>query len=153
MERPGIEQLARAGEDTMNGSRSLFTAVAAATAFAAGLYAGAAPAQSTVTTPPPDLHPPAKLDADTWRSQLTPSYLGLKPKSNATTGIDLPAGLSYSRETRGLAIPLDDKSDGWRVGVGLNLNQSNAVELSPSSSVGLQAPLPRTPGVMFQKKF
>ena len=137
----------------MNGSRSLFTAVAAAITFAAGLYAGASSAQSTATVPPPDLHPPAKLESEAWRSQLTPSYLGLKPRSSATTGIDLPAGLSYSRETRGLAMPLDDKSDGWRVGVGLNLNQSNAVELSPSSSVGLQAPLPRTPGIMFQKKF
>jgi len=47
-------------------------------------------------------------------------------------------------------VPLDQKSE-WGVGVGLNLNNPNTVELSPSSSLGLQPK--RAPGVMLNKRF
>ena len=100
--------------------------------------------------PPADLHPPVKLDADALRAKLTPSHLGLKPQGNAGS-VGLPFGLNYSSETKGVVIPIDQKNE-WGVGVGLNINSSKTIELSPSSSLGLQ-PGNRTPGIMLQKKF
>ena len=105
----------------------------------------------TVITPPADLHPPVNLDADTLRARLTPSQLGLKPQSgNRSLGVDLPFGLSYSHDAKGVVMPLDPKNE-WGVGVGLNMNAPNTVELSPNSSLGLQPK--RTPGVMLNKRF
>ena len=101
--------------------------------------------------PPADLHPPINLDADTLRAQLRPSHLGLKPQSaGAALGIDLPFGLSYNRDAKGLVMPLDQKSE-WGVGVGLNINSSTPVELSPGNTLGLQPK--RAPGLMLHKKF
>ena len=137
----------------MTGHPRTLMLLAAAT-LAAGSIATGSFAQSTGTTmsPPADLHPPIQLDADTLRAKLTPSHLGLKPQSAGTAdgGIALPFGLNYSREAKGLVVPLDQKSE-WGIGVGLNLNSSNTVELSPSSSLGLQPK--RAPGIMLQKKF
>jgi len=133
--------------------RSRLLMLLAAVATAAGSLSTLALAQNTAATPPADLQPPIKLDTEAWRAQLVPDRVGLKPRSGALEGIELPLGIRYSREAKGVAVPLGEKSDDWHVGVGLNLNSSTAVELSPSSSVGLQAPLPRTPGIMFQKKF
>ena len=64
--------------------------------------------------------------------------------------LELPFGLSYIREAKGLVMPLDQKSE-WGVGIGLNINSSNSVELSPSNSLGLVPK--RTPGLMLHKKF
>ena len=135
----------------MNGSRMLML-LAAATMTAASIATNSlAQSAGTTVSPPADLHPPIKLDADTLRAKLTPSHLGLKPQSNAAnSGSELPFGLSYSREAKSVMMPLDQKNE-WGVGVGLNLNSSNTVELSPGSSLGLQPK--RTPGVMLQKKF
>ena len=136
----------------MRNSRLLM--LLAAATLATGSIATGSFAQNagTVVSPPADLHPPIKLDADTLRARLTPSHLGLKPQSGsaADSGIALPFGLNYSREAKSLVVPLDQKSE-WGIGVGLNMNSSNTVELSPSSSLGLQPR--RAPGVMLQKKF
>ena len=125
--------------------------------FAATLAAGLSVTNSFSQTatfgaaPPADLHPPINLDADTLRAQLTPSHIGLKPHSpGAALGIDLPFGLSYNRDAKGLVMPLDQKSE-WGVGVGLNINSSRPVELSPGNTLGLQ-PKP-SPGLMLHKKF
>jgi hypothetical protein len=102
-------------------------------------------------SPPANLHPPINLDADTLRARLVPGQFGLKPPtSNLPAGITLPFGIDYHRETKGLVMPLDQKSE-WGVGVGLNLNSSSIVELSPSSVLGLTPK--RAPGVMLNKKF
>ena len=104
-----------------------------------------------VVAPPADLHPSITLDADTLRSKFAPSQLGLKPQSPAKQdGISMPFGLNYSRDAKGVVMPLDQKKE-WGVGVGLNLNSSEVVELSPNSVLGLQPK--RTPGLMLQKKF
>lgn len=101
--------------------------------------------------PPANLHPPVTLDADTLRARLAPSRLGLKPQpSSNPLGITLPFGLDYNRQTKSLFVPLDQKSE-WGVGVGLNLNSSETVELSPSSVLGLQPK--RAPGLMLNRKF
>jgi hypothetical protein len=47
-------------------------------------------------------------------------------------------------------MPLDQKSE-WGVGVGLNINSSTPVELSPNGILGLQPK--RAPGLMLHKKF
>jgi len=136
----------------MNESRTLM--LLAAATLAAGSIATGSFAQSTGTTvsPPADLLPPIQLDADTLRAKLTPSHLGLKPQSgsSANYGVDLPFGLNYSREAKGLVVPLDQKNE-WGVGVGLNINSSSTVELSPSSTIGLQPR--RTPGLLLHKNF
>jgi hypothetical protein len=137
----------------MTGHPRTLMLLAAAT-LAAGSIATVSFAQSAVTTmsPPADLHPPIQLDADTLRAKLTPSHLGLKPQSGsaASNGIELPFGINYNREAKGLVVPLDQKNE-WGVGVGLNINSSSTVELSPSSSLGLQPK--RAPGFMLHKKF
>ncbi len=123
-------------------------AMAASHFFIAGSYAQS---EGTTIAPPADLHPPVTLDADTLRARLSPSQLGLRPNtSSKSLGADLPFGLSYSNESKGVVVPLDQKSE-WGVGVGLNLNNPNTVELSPSSSLGLQPK--RAPGVMLNKRF
>jgi hypothetical protein len=121
--------------------------------IAAGSFVTTCLAQSTGDTaaPPANLHPPINLDSDTLRARFAPSPLGLKPQtSNLPGGITLPFGIDYHRETKGLVMPLDQKSE-WGVGVGLNLNSSSTVELSPSSVLGLTPK--RAPGVMLNKKF
>jgi len=110
-------------------------------------------AQNTGDTnaPPANLHPPINLDADTLRARLAPSHLGLKPQSSANSGgIGLPYSIDYSREAKGLVVPLDQKSE-WGVGVGMNLNSSEVVELSPNSAMSQQ--LKRAPGLMLNRKF
>jgi hypothetical protein len=125
----------------------------AASMVVAGYCVPAAFAQSTATnlTLPADLHPLVNLDADTLRAQFTRSQLGLKPQTGATvSGIELPFGLSYVREAKGLVMPLDQKNE-WGVGIGLNINSANSIELSPSNSLGLVPK--RTPGLMLHKRF
>ena len=125
----------------------------AAASIAAGASVTTCFAQNTreSTPPPANLHPPVNLDSDTFRARLAPSQLGLKPQtSNLPGGITLPFGIDYHRETKGLVMPLDQKSE-WGVGVGLNLNSSSIIEMSPSSALGLQPK--RAPGVMLNRKF
>jgi hypothetical protein len=127
--------------------------LAAATSIACCAFINASFAQSTreTVTPPANLHPPINLDADTLRARIAPSHLGLKPNSYSNSGgLGLPYGIDYSREAKGLVVPLDQRSE-WGVGVGLNLNSSEVVELSPSSALGQQ--LKRAPGVMLNRKF
>ena len=124
-----------------------------AASIAAGLYVTTCPAQSTrdVIAPPAELHPPVNLDAITLRSRFSPSHLGLKPQNGANeSGLSLPFGLGYDRAAKGLLMPLDDKS-AWGVGVGMNLNSAEVVELSPNSALGLQPK--RAPGLILNKKF
>lgn len=124
----------------------------AAATLAAGSTATICFAQDAgpAVTPPVDLFPPPKIDADTLRSRLAPSALGLRPQSRTKDGIDLPFGLNYSGDTRSVMMPLDGKNE-WGVGLNLNLNSPPAVELAPSSPLGLQPR--RTPGVMLQRRF
>jgi hypothetical protein len=129
--------------------RSL-TLVATA-AVAAAIYALPADAQSTGQTvaPPADLHPPINLDADTLRARFASGHLGLKPGTG--NGTALPYGIDYNREAKSIIVPLDEKNE-WGVGVGLNMNSSKIIELSPGSALGLQQPN-RAPGLMLHKKF
>ena len=125
----------------------------AAASIATGTVATTCLAQNAgdIVLPPANLHPPINLDADTLRARFAPSPLGLKPRtSNVPGGITLPFGIDYHRETKGLVMPLDQKSE-WGVGVGLNLNSSPVIELSPSSVLGLHPK--RAPGVMLNRKF
>ncbi len=109
-------------------------------------------AQNTRDTvsPPADLHPPVNLNADTLRAhRFRPANLALsrKPPSG---GIALPFGIDYRRDAKALVMPLNEKSE-WGVGVGLNLNSTEVVELSPNGMLGLQPK--RAPGLMLHKKF
>ena len=125
----------------------------AAASIAGGSFITTCFAQNTreAVVPPASLHPPINLDADTLRARLAPSHLGLKPNTSPnSSGIGLPYGIDYSREAKGLLVPLDQKNE-WGVGVGLNLNSSDVVELSPSSALGQQ--LKRAPGLMLHRKF
>ena len=130
----------------------LLIPIVAAT-IATGLSVPNASAQNATygAAPPADLHPPVKLDADTLRAQLAPGRLGLKPHSGAAAaGIELPLGLSFNRDAKGLVVPLDQKSE-WGVGVGLNINSIAPVDVSPGNTLGLQPK--RSPGLMLQRKF
>jgi hypothetical protein len=131
-------------------SRSL-TLIAAA-GIAAAIYALPAFAQSADqnAAPPADLHPPINLDADTLRARFASGHLGLKLNSTAGDAV-LPYGIDYNRDTKSLIVPIDEKSD-WGVGVGLNMNSSKVIELSPGSALGLQQPS-RAPGLMLHRKF
>jgi hypothetical protein len=122
----------------------------AALASAAGTFTSPAFAQNIV--PPADLHPPINLDADTLRSRFAPSNLGLKPNTSGTAAATiLPFGIDYNREAKSLMMPLDGRNE-WGVGVGLNINASKIIELSPGGVLGLQQPN-RAPGVTLHKKF
>lgn len=120
----------------------------------AGMSVGA-PVFAQNSVPPADLHPPINLDADTLRAQAgyAGSHLGLRPGSHAgnLSSSGLPYGIDYNREAKSLLVPLDQKNE-WGVGVGLNMNSSKVIELSPGSALGLQ-PTNRAPGVMLHKKF
>ena len=130
----------------------LLTLIATATIATGFSIANAFAQNSTFSAAPPaNLHPPVNLDADTLRAQLAPSQLGLKRHSgSSSTGIDLPFGLSYNRDAKGLVMPLDEKNE-WGVGVGLQMNSSRTVEMSPSNTLGLEPK--RAPGLMLHKKF
>jgi len=125
----------------------------AAASIATGAFVTTCFAQNTrdAAIPPADLLPPVNLDANTLRSRFAPSHLGLKPNSSAnSSSIGLPFGIDYSREAKGLVMPLDQKNE-WGVGIGLNLNSSKVIELSPSGALGLQ---PKSaPGLMLHRKF
>ena len=131
-------------------SRSL-TLIAAA-GIAAAIYAVPASAQSTGqnVSPPADLHPPINLDADTLRARFASGQLGLKPNTGSSDS-GLPYGINYNREAKSLIVPLDEKNE-WGVGVGLNMNSSKIIELSPGGVLGLQQPN-RAPGLMLHRKF
>ncbi len=121
--------------------------------FTAAISATPLFAQNTgeVLVPPADLHPPINLDSDTLRARFGSSNLGLKPSNVPGAASALPYGIDYNREARSLVMPLDRKSD-WGVGVGLNMNSSKIIELSPGSVLGLQQPN-RAPGLMLHGKF
>ena len=121
--------------------------------IAAGSFVTTCLAQSAgdAVSPPANLHPPINLDSDTLRARLAPGQFGLKPPtSNLAAGITLPFGIDYHRDAKGLLMPLDQKNE-WGVGIGLNLNSSSIVELSPSGVLGLSPK--RAPGVMLNRKF
>ena len=99
--------------------------------------------------PPAELHPPINLDADTLRARFATGHLGLKP--NSASDIALPYGINYNRDTKSVIVPIDEKNE-WGVGVGLNMNTSKIIELSPSGVLGLQQPN-RAPGLMVHRKF
>ena len=101
--------------------------------------------------PPADLHPPINLDSDTLRARFGSNHLGLKPSNAAGAASALPYGIDYNREAKSLVVPLDRKND-WGVGVGLNMNNSRIIELSPGGVLGLQQPN-RAPGLMLHGKF
>lgn len=128
--------------------RSLTIAAVATVAFIIAAPAGA----QNIVTPPVDLHPPIQINADTLRSRFAPSHLGLKPGTPSTIAdVGMPFGLNYNRETKSLMMPLDEKNE-WGVGVGLNINSSRIIELSPGGLLGLQQPN-RAPGLTLHKKF
>jgi len=124
-----------------------------ATSLAAGPLFANALAQNAGTPVPTfgELRAPIETGANTLPSQLAPGNLGLKPNSGSVrSGIDLPFGMNYSRETKSLMMPLDQKNE-WGVGLNLNLNSAPGLEQSATPGLGLQPK--RTPGIMLQKKF
>ena len=124
-----------------------------ATALAAGPIATIALAQSAGASQPvySELRAPIETGAGALPARLTPGAVGLRPQAaSAAQGIALPFGLNYSRETKSLMLPLDQKSE-WGVGLNLNVNSSPGLEQSPSSGLGLQPK--RTPGVTLHRKF
>ena len=133
----------------MDRSLPLLAAVSLATALTA--TPGFAQYTRESSAPPADLHPPIHLDADTLRARFANSHLGLKPNTSAGTESALPFGIDYNREAKSIVVPLDRKSE-WGVGVGLNLNSSRIIELSPGGVLGLQQPN-RAPGLMLHGKF
>ena len=104
------------------------------------------------TAPSAQLHPSISFDSDSLRAGAYGSgRLGLKPGSTGAPGSSIPFGIDYNRDAKALVVPLDQKSE-WGMGVGLNLNSSKVIELSPSSVLGLQ-PANRAPGVSLHKNF
>lgn len=100
---------------------------------------------------PAALQPPSRSAADAFTSIESPP-LGLRPPPASTfqrERIELPLGLSYSRDAKSLLMQIDEKNE-WGLGFNLNLNASPAVELSPP---GLHLAPKRTPGLILQKKF
>ena len=125
----------------------------AAMAVVAGTTATSSLAQNAGTSIPTytELRAPVDTGADAPRSRLAPGSIGLRPQAGGTyQGIDLPFGMNYSRETKSLVMPLDQKNE-WGVGLNLNLNSAPAIEQSPSAGLGLQPK--RTPGVTLHKRF
>ncbi len=125
----------------------------AAGSLAAGSSSLHAQAQSANTDAPSlaKLRPPASVDYDTSRTGLTPGAFGLKPQSaRSKEDIALPFSINYSRATRSLTMPLDEKN-AWDVGVMLNVNSAPGLEPATSPALGLQPK--RTPGILLQKKF
>ena len=128
-------------------------ALLAATAFAAAMMAMNSLAQNAGISPSTysELRPPVETGTDTLHSRLSTGTVGLRPQGgNVNQGIALPFGMNYSRDTKSLMMPLDQKSE-WGVGLNLNMNSAPALEQSPSSGLGLQPK--RTPGIMLQRKF
>ena len=121
--------------------------------FTAAISVSPVFAQSTGEglVPPADLHPPINLDSDTLRARFGSSNLGLKPSSGSGSASALPYGIDYNREAKSIVMPLDRKND-WGVAIGLNMNSSRIIELSPGGVLGLQQPN-RAPGLMLHGKF
>ncbi len=135
----------------MHNSRLLM--LLAAGSLAAGSIALHAQAQSAnpEASPRAELRPPVSVDFDTFRARLAPSPFGLKPKSGGSKeGLALPFSLNYSRETRSVMMPLDEKNT-WDVGVMLNVNSAPGLEPATAPALGLQPK--RTPGILLQKRF
>jgi hypothetical protein len=128
--------------------RSLTLIAAATAAVVCALPAFAQDAGQTAA-PPANLHPPINLDADTLRARFASGQLGLKPGTGDSMA--LPYGINYNRDAKSLIVPIDEKNE-WGVGVGLNMNSSKVIELSPGSALGLQQPN-RAPGLMLHRKF
>lgn len=135
----------------MHNSRLLM--LLAASSLIAGTIALHARAQSANTdaSPPTGLRPPASVDIDTLRARLAPSAFGLKPQSaSSKEDIALPFSLNYSRATKSVMMPLDEK-DSWGIGLMLNVNSAPGLEPATAPALGLQPK--RAPGIMLQKKF
>jgi hypothetical protein len=135
----------------MQNSRLLM--LLAASSLAAGSIALHAQAQSANTdaSPQAELRPPANVDFDTWRAPPAPGAFGLRPQSTSRReGLALPFSLNYSRETKSVMMPLDEKNT-WGVGVMFNLYSAPGLEPTTAPALGLQPK--RTPGIMLQKKF
>ena len=135
----------------MYNSRLLMLLVAGSlTAGSIALHARAQNANPDAS-PQGGLRPPASVDLDTFRENLAPGSFGLKPQSaSGKEGLSLPFSLRYSRETRSVTIPLDEKSN-WDVGLMLNVNSGLGLEPTTAPALGLQPK--RAPGIMLQKRF
>ncbi len=121
--------------------------LSAAVTISIGSAATIVSAQDAAVAPPP----PVRIDADSLHAKLMPNYIGLKPRYGNANGFELPFGLNYSSEAKSVLVPLDQKKE-WGVGIGLNLNSTKTIELSPSGTLGLQ-PTNRTPGIILHKRF
>jgi len=100
---------------------------------------------------PTTLQPPSRTNDDVFSAQDSGAVgVGLRrPAHSLRERIELPFGLNYSRESKSLLLPLDDKNE-WGVGINLNVMGAPAVDLNPP---GLQLAPKRTPGLMLQRKF
>lgn len=112
----------------------------------------AAYAQRADPSPAASENPPVqlKIDPAAFRGRAGTSSLGLKPPSSlARNNLELPFGMNYSRDTRSLLMPLDEK-DSWGIGLNLNLNRQREAEAG-ANGLGLQPK--RAPGVVIHRKF
>jgi hypothetical protein len=118
----------------------------------AGLLAIDCAAQSPErgTSPPADPGPAANIDADTLRARAGSGDHGPASRPNANGERDLLLGLGYRNNARDATIPTDQQSD-WSLRMNFNLNSPRAVELNPSSSLGL--PRKPAPGFTLERKF
>ena len=135
----------------MHSSRLLM--LLAVSSLVAGSIAPHAQAQSAATdaSPQAGLRPPASDDFATLRARPTPGAFGLKPQpASRNEGLALPFSLNYSRETRSVMMPLDEKNT-WDVGVMFNVNSAPGLEPATAPALGLQPK--RTPGILLQKRF
>ena len=135
----------------MHNSRLLMLLTAGSLAAGSIAFHALAQSANTDASPQAELRPPASVDFDTWRTPLAPSAFGLKPQSaSSKEGLALPFSLNYSRATKSVTMPLDEKNT-WDVGVMLNVNSAPGLEPATAPALGLQPR--RTPGIMLQKKF
>lgn len=101
------------------------------------------------TERPTTLQPPSRTNDDVFSAQDSGTIGLRRPAHSLRERIELPFGLNYSRESKSLLLPLDDKNE-WGVGINLNVMGTPAVDLNPP---GLQLAPKRTPGLMLQRKF
>jgi hypothetical protein len=121
--------------------------LSAATSFAA--VPAAVFGADAVTERTANLQPPSRTLEDAFSLQDAAPTRLRAPAAALREQLDLPFGLNYSRDTKSLLMPLDDRRE-WGLGLNLNLNSAPAVELSPP---GLHLAPKRTPGLMLQKRF
>ncbi len=104
-----------------------------------------------VPTPAASNPQPEKFEAEN-RLRMPRFINGLfdaKPKRNGDS-LDLPLGINYSREAKGLMLSLDDDK-AWGIGVGLDLSNRPGAPDTPVNGVIID--YRPAPGAVLQRRF